>query len=82
MIIQEIRVPIPLPSIPQVVENLSIVEPLDNEEHPINDQQLHNMIISNELMNEAPKELALRRSQIHMRLANSDDVIHALSCRI
>ena len=73
MIIQEIRVPVPLPSIPKDVGNPPVVEPFNNEENPINDQQLHNEIIANEHMDNAPEEPALRRSQRQRRSAISDD---------
>ncbi|KAJ8621947.1 hypothetical protein MRB53_030476 [Persea americana] len=46
VIIQEIKVPVPLPSIMKDVGNPPVVEPFNNEENPINDQQLHNEIIA------------------------------------
>ena len=73
VIIQEIRVPVLLPSIPKDVGNPPVVEPFNNEENPINDQQLHNEIIANEHMDNAPEEPALRRSQRQRRSAISDD---------
>lgn len=67
VIIQEIRVPIHLPSIPKVVGNPPVVEPFNNDDNPINDQQLHNEIVANEHMDEAPEEPSLRRSQRQRR---------------
>ncbi|RWR92156.1 Gag-protease-integrase-RT-RNaseH polyprotein [Cinnamomum micranthum f. kanehirae] len=75
VIIQEIRVPIPLPSIPKDVGNPVVVEPFNNATNPINDQQLHNEIVANEHMDEAPEEPALRRSQRQKRSAISNDYI-------
>ena len=73
VVIHEIRVPIILPSISKDIGNHPIVEPVHNEENPINDQQLHNEIITNHNVDEVPQELTLRRSQRQRRSAIPDD---------
>ena len=73
MVIHEIRVSIILPSISKDTGNHPIVEHVHNEENPINDQQLHNEIITNHNVDEVPQELALRRSQRQRRSTIPDD---------
>uniref|UniRef100_A0A6N2M0Z2 Integrase catalytic domain-containing protein n=1 Tax=Salix viminalis TaxID=40686 RepID=A0A6N2M0Z2_SALVM len=72
VIIQEIRVHVPLPSISKD-GNPSIVEPFNNEDTPMNNPQLHNEIIANEPMDATPVEPALRRSQRQKRSVISND---------
>ncbi|KAB5520609.1 hypothetical protein DKX38_024928 [Salix brachista] len=72
VIIQEIRVHVPLPSISKDGKP-PIVEPFNNEEHPMNNPQLHNEIIVNEPIDATPAEPALRRSQRQRRSAISND---------
>ncbi|KAF9678727.1 hypothetical protein SADUNF_Sadunf07G0065600 [Salix dunnii] len=67
----EIRVHVPLPSISKD-GNPPIVEPFNNEEHPMNNPQLHNEIIANESMDATPAEPTLRRSQRQRRSAISN----------
>ncbi|CAA7051697.1 unnamed protein product [Microthlaspi erraticum] len=67
----EIRVNIPLLLTPNVGNSL-VVEPLNNEDNPVNDQPLHDEnIASNELV--VQEEPALRRSTRERRSAISDD---------
>uniref|UniRef100_A0A1J3K4I8 Retrovirus-related Pol polyprotein from transposon TNT 1-94 n=2 Tax=Noccaea caerulescens TaxID=107243 RepID=A0A1J3K4I8_NOCCA len=71
VIIQEIRVNIPLPLAPEV-GNPPVVEPFDNEENPVNDHPLHDEnIANNELV--VQEEPALRRSTRERRSAIPDD---------
>lgn len=75
MIIQEFKVPISLPSIRTYVGDPPIVEPLNNDGTQIDDQQLHNEIISNEHVDEVPQEPALRRFYKQMRSIISNDYV-------
>ncbi|KAG7564376.1 Ribonuclease H-like superfamily [Arabidopsis suecica] len=69
--IQEIWVEIPLPLFPNAGDPL-IVEPLNNEENPLNDHAVHDENLANN-DHEAQEEPALRRSTRTRRSAISDD---------
>ena len=73
VIIQEIRVNIPLPLVPNV-GNPPVVEPLHSEENQFNDPPLLNENISNN-EHEAHEEPSLRRSTGERRSAISDDYV-------
>ena len=75
MVIQEIRINIPFPSISNV-GNSPIVEPLSNEENPVNAHILHNEnIANNDQVHEEQGEPALRRSTRERKSAISNDYV-------
>jgi hypothetical protein len=74
VVIQEVRVQVPLPI--TFKENVvpTVVQPFDNVEQVI-DQSLHDEIITNEPIIEESQGIALRRSQRERRSVISDDYV-------
>ncbi|KAK0592428.1 hypothetical protein LWI29_018916 [Acer saccharum] len=71
MVNEEVRVQVPLP-----LASKNIVDPnviIHNNDQQINDEPLHNEIVTTEPTVEEPREIALRRSQREKRSAISND---------
>ncbi|KAK0597574.1 hypothetical protein LWI29_026639 [Acer saccharum] len=71
MVNEEVRVQVPLP-----LASKNIVDPnviVHNNDQQINDEPLHNEIVTTEPTVEEPREIALRRSQREKRSAISND---------
>jgi hypothetical protein len=74
VVIQEVRVQVPLPITSKENVVPTIVQSFDNVEQVI-DQSLHDEIITNESIIEELQGIALRRSQRERRSAISDDYV-------
>jgi transposase InsO family protein len=74
VVIQEVRVQVPLPITSKENVVPTVVQSFDNVEQVI-DQSLHDEIITNEPIIEESQEIALRRSQRERRSAISDDYV-------
>lgn len=74
VVIQEVRVQVPLPITSKENVVPTVVQSFDNVEQVI-DQSLHDEIITNESIIEESQGIALRRSQRERRSAISDDYV-------
>jgi transposase InsO family protein len=74
VVIQEVRVQVPLPITSKENVVPTVVQSFDNVEQVI-DQSLHDEIITNEPIIEESQEIALKRSQRERRSAISDDYV-------
>uniref|UniRef100_A0A2N9I6A1 Integrase catalytic domain-containing protein n=1 Tax=Fagus sylvatica TaxID=28930 RepID=A0A2N9I6A1_FAGSY len=77
VVIEEVRVPIPIPVTSKEIVVSPVVEQYDNIEQQSSDQSLHNENVTNEPVAEQSQGMALRRSQRERRSAISDDYLFA-----
>jgi hypothetical protein len=75
VVIQEVRVQVPVPMASKEIVVPIIDEQLDNIEQQINEPPLHNEVVTNEPIVDGPQEVVLRRSQRDRRSAISDDYV-------
>ena len=71
MVNEEARVQVLLPLASKNIVDLNVI--VHNNDQQINDEPLHNEIVTIEPTVEEPREIALRRSQREKRLAISND---------
>jgi transposase InsO family protein len=75
VVIQEVRVQVPVPMASKEIVVPIIDEQPDNIEQQINEPPLHNEAVTNEPIVDGPQEVVLRRSQRVKRSVISDDYV-------